>query len=192
MVATGGVNVISRQGYVTRILAYVDTPFVKILTGIRRCGKSTIMKMLMQELRGRGIPENRIIHYAFDSLEYEGVTAKGLYTQLKSQLSAEETTYLFLDEIQEVPSWEKVVNSLMSDHNVDIYVTGSNSRMTSSEISTYLTTPANATPENRRIADIAPAPAEDHQFRCTPSGISDTPQKTRGKCGRKYTALRIL
>lgn len=130
---------ITRQEYVDKILAYVDTPFVKILTGIRRCGKSTIMKMLIQELQGRGVQEEQIIHYAFDSLEYEGMTAKELFAQLKSQLSAEGTTYLFLDEIQEIASWEKVVNSLMSDYNVDIYVTGSNSRMMSSEISSYLT-----------------------------------------------------
>ena len=130
---------IPRQEYVDKILAYVDTPFVKILTGVRRCGKSTIMKMLMQELQGRGVQKERMIHYAFDSLEYEGMTAKELFTQLKSQLSAEETTYLFLDEIQEITTWEKVVNSLMSDYNVDIYVTGSNSRMMSSEIPTYLT-----------------------------------------------------
>lgn len=121
-------------------MTYVDTPFVKILTGVRRCGKSTILKMLMGKLTERGIPDNRILHYNFDSLEYEGLkTAKALFDELKRHLSSDGKTYLFLDEIQEVESWEKVVNSLMSDYDVDIYVTGSNSRMMSSEISTYLT-----------------------------------------------------
>ena len=120
-------------------MTYKDTPFVKILTGVRRCGKSTIMKMLRLELEKQGISPERIISYNFDSLEYEGMTAKQLFSIIKSQLSDNGKTYLFLDEIQEITNWEKVVNSLMSESDVDIYVTGSNSRMMSSEISTYLT-----------------------------------------------------
>lgn len=121
-------------------MSYVDTPFTKILTGVRRCGKSAILKMVMEELNQRGIAQNRILHYSFDSLEYEELkTAKTLFNEIKKHLSNEGKTYLFLDEIQEVESWEKVVNSLMADYDVDIYVTGSNSRMMSSEISTYLT-----------------------------------------------------
>lgn len=121
-------------------MPFVDTPFVKILTGIRRCGKSTILKMLIDELKKKGISDNQILHYNFDSLEYEDIkSAKELFFHLKKQLWKEGKTYLFLDEIQEVTSWEKVVNSLITDYDVDIYVTGSNSRMMSSEISTYLT-----------------------------------------------------
>ena len=121
-------------------MAYVNTPFVKILTGIRRCGKSTILRMLMEEMKKAVSVITRFLHYSFDSLEYEDIkTAKTLFTHLKQHLCPEERTYLFLDEIQEVKSWEKVVNSLMTDYDVDIYVTGSNSRMMSSEISTYLT-----------------------------------------------------
>lgn len=131
---------IQRPLYTEKIMTYVDTPFVKILTGVRRCGKSTILKILMDELGQRGVLSNRILHYNFDSLEYEDIkTAKALFAELKQCLSPDGRTYLFLDEIQEVESWEKVVNSLMSDYDVDIYVTGSNSRMMSSEISTYLT-----------------------------------------------------
>ena len=130
---------IFRPEYVEKIIAYMDTPFVKVLTGVRRCGKSTIMNMLRMEIEKRGISRDRVLHYDFDSLEYEGMTAKELFTAIKGQLSTEGKTYLFLDEIQEIRGWEKVVNSLMSDHDVDIYVTGSNSRMMSSEISTYLT-----------------------------------------------------
>jgi len=131
---------IERPLYTEKIMPYADTPFVKILTGVRRCGKSTILKMLMEILKKCGIEESRILHYNFDSLEYEDIkTAKALFEEIKQHLTHEEKTYLFLDEIQEVKSWEKVVNSLMTDYDVDIYVTGSNSRMMSSEISTYLT-----------------------------------------------------
>lgn len=130
---------IHRPEYVDKIMTYKDTPFVKILTGVRRCGKSTIMKMLRLELEKQGISPERIISYNFDSLEYEGMTAKQLFSVIKSQLSDNGKTYLFLDEIQEITNWEKVVNSLISESDVDIYVTGSNSRMMSSEISTYLT-----------------------------------------------------
>ena len=131
---------IERPLYVDKIMAYVDTPFVKILTGVRRCGKSTILKMITERLKTeRNIPEDRIISCRFDSMEYEDMTAKQIYTLLKDQLSSTGRTYLFLDEVQEIKGWEKVVNSLASDFDVDLYITGSNSRMMSSEIATYLT-----------------------------------------------------
>ena len=131
---------IDRPFYVDKIMAYADTPFVKILTGVRRCGKSTILKMIMERLKSeRGIPEERIINCRYDSMEFEDVTAKQMYAQLKGRLCPHGKTYLFLDEVQEVQGWERVVNSLASDFDVDIYITGSNSRMMSSEISTYLT-----------------------------------------------------
>ena len=131
---------IDRPFYVDKIMAYADTPFVKILTGVRRCGKSTILKMIMERLKSeRGIPEERIINCRYDSMEFEDMTAKQIYAQLKGRLCPNGKTYLFLDEVQEVQGWERVVNSLASDFDVDIYITGSNSRMMSSEISTYLT-----------------------------------------------------
>lgn len=131
---------IYRPLYVDKIMKYVDTPFVKILTGIRRSGKSTILKMIIEKLvNERNISQDRIVSCRFDSMEYDGVTAKQIFDELKNRTSQTEKTYFFLDEIQEIDGWEKVVNSLASDYNVDIYVTGSNSRMMSSEISTYLT-----------------------------------------------------
>ena len=131
---------ILRPLYVEKIMAYTDTPFVKILAGVRRCGKSTILKMVAAELCSRGVSEERILEYSFDSLQHEEIkTAKALYDEIKKRLVKGGKTYLLLDEIQEVKSWEKAVNSFMTDFDVDIYVTGSNSRMLSSEISTYLT-----------------------------------------------------
>ena len=120
---------IDRPLYTQKIMEYVDTPFIKILTGIRRCGKSTILKLIMQKLRERGIEEEQIVSYRFDSMEYDGYTAQQMYQKLKSSLQPDKRTYLFLDEVQEIDNWEKIVNSLATDFNVDIYVTCSNSRM---------------------------------------------------------------
>lgn len=134
------VTIINRPLYMDQIMPYVDTPFVKILTGIRRCGKSTILKMIMDRLEHeRQVPTERIVSYRFDSMEYEDMTARQMYTELKERLSRNGKTYFFLDEVQEIKGWEKAVNSLASDYDADLYVTGSNSRMMSSEISTYLT-----------------------------------------------------
>lgn len=130
---------IYRPMYVDKIMRYTDAPFVKILTGIRRCGKSTILKMIMEGLKKRGVSEEQIVSYRFDSMEYEDMTAKEMFSELKSRLCENKKTYLFLDEVQEIKHWEKAVNSLASDYDTDIYVTGSNSRMMSSEIETYLT-----------------------------------------------------
>jgi len=129
-----------RPQYIEKIMPYVNTPFVKVLSGVRRSGKSTILKMIEEELKKRGIAPQQILAYNFDSMQHENIkSAKMLYDEIKSRLTLGSKTYLFLDEIQEVESWEKAVNSFMTDFDVDIYVTGSNSRMLSSEISTYLT-----------------------------------------------------
>ena len=131
---------INRPLYMDKIMVYVDTPFVKVLTGIRRSGKSTIMKMIMDKLENeRHIPKENIISMRFDSMEYEDMTAKQMFETIKAGLSDQGRTYLFLDEVQEISGWEKVVNSFLGEYDVDIYVTGSNSRMMSSEIATYLT-----------------------------------------------------
>lgn len=131
---------IIRPLYLNRIMKYVDTPFVKVITGTRRSGKSTILKMIMQKLiEEKGVSKEQIVSYRFDSMEYDGMSAKDMYDILKNKLQAGKKTYFFLDEMQEITGWEKVVNTLASDYDVDLYVTGSNSRMMSSEISTYLT-----------------------------------------------------
>ena len=129
---------IERPLYLNKIMPFVDTPFVKILTGVRRCGKSTILKMIQKKLKEEyHITGEQILSYRFDSME--DMTSKELYQELKTKILNTKKTYLFLDEIQEINGWEKVVNTLASDYDVDIYITGSNSRMMSSEISTYLT-----------------------------------------------------
>ena len=131
---------IEKPLYLDKIMLFVDTPFLKILTGVRRCGKSTILKMIIKKIKKeKNVDDEQILNYRFDSMEYEDMTTKELYLELKSKIIQSKKTYLFLDEIQEIEGWEKVVNTLASDFDVDIYITGSNSRMMSSEISTYLT-----------------------------------------------------
>ena len=131
---------INRPHYVNKIMSYTDTPFVKVLTGVRRCGKSTILKMIMEKLQNEhNIPAEHIVSMRFDSMEYEDMTAKEMFSALKAKLNPNGKTYFFLDEVQEIKGWERVVNSLASDYDVDLYVTGSNSHMMSSEIATYLT-----------------------------------------------------
>lgn len=131
---------IERPLYLDKIMPFVDTPFVKILTGVRRCGKSIILKMIIKKIKKeKNVDDEQILNYRFDSMEYEDMNTKELYLELKSKILQSKKTYLFLDEIQEIEGWEKVVNTLASDFDVDIYITGSNSRMMSSEISTYLT-----------------------------------------------------
>lgn len=131
---------IERPLNLDKIMPFVDTPFVKILTGVRRCGKSTILKIIIKKIKEeKNVDDEQILNYCFNSMEYEDMTTKELYLELKSKIIQSKKTYLFLDEIQEIEGWEKVVNTLASDFDVDIYITGSNSRMMSSEISTYLT-----------------------------------------------------
>ena len=132
---------IKRFIYIDQITPFINKPFIKILTGIRRSGKSTIMLMLIDILKEMKVTEDQIFHTKFDSLEYENLTTKELLNLLKSKLSNNKKTYLLLDEIQEIPGWERAINELYDnkEYDVDIYLTGSNSRMLSSEISTYLT-----------------------------------------------------
>ncbi|MDR0381607.1 MAG: ATP-binding protein [Oscillospiraceae bacterium] len=132
---------LERKDYIDQIVPYFDMPFVKILTGVRRCGKSTIMLMLMDALKKRGIAEEHIVRFNFDTLEWQNASATQVFEIIKAKLAPGGRTYLFLDEIQEIENWEILVNTFMEEpeYDVDIFVTGSNSKMMSSEISTYLT-----------------------------------------------------
>ena len=131
---------IIRPYYLDILKTYRDVPLVKILAGIRRCGKSTILDMLKDDLIGSGVPEDHVIQLRYTSEELDdSMTAKQMYRGIKDKMTDNQRYYLLLDEVQEVSDWEKAVNSLLEDANTDIYVTGSNSRLMSGEISTYLT-----------------------------------------------------
>ena len=131
---------IVRPAYLEKLNTYRDVPLVKILAGIRRCGKSTILEMLKEELINSGIAADHIISTRYTSENFDdGMTSKEMYQCIKEKFTDDERYYLLLDEVQEIEGWEKAVNSLLEDANTDIYVTGSNSKLMSSEISTYLT-----------------------------------------------------
>ena len=131
---------INRPDYIAAIEPFIDKPLVKILAGIRRCGKSTIFEMLREELLRRGIGEDQIVCKRYTEMDIpENITAKQMYDELTAAMAGKGHCYLLLDEIQEITGWEKAVNSLLERADADIYVTGSNSKLMSSEISTYLT-----------------------------------------------------
>ena len=131
---------IIRSQYLNTLKTYRDIPLVKILAGIRRCGKSTILEMLREDLLQNGIDENHIICMRYTSEDFQdGMSDKDMYHGIREKMTDNRRYYLLLDEVQEIDGWEKAVNSLLENTNVDIYVTGSNSKLMSSEISTYLT-----------------------------------------------------
>lgn len=130
---------ILRPDYINAISPFIDTPLVKILAGVRRCGKSTILAMMSDELQKRGVSAENIIQRRYNEMDTDGFTANDMYNDIKNAIKGKGHCYLFLDELQEIDGWEKVVNDLLESCDVDIYVTGSNSKLMSSEISTYLT-----------------------------------------------------
>lgn len=131
---------IIRPLYLNILKTYRDIPLVKILAGIRRCGKSTILDMLRDDLKSCGVSEDHIIYKSYTSFDSdEDMTCKDMHAIIKAEIKDDKRYYLLLDEVQEVAGWEKAINSLLENENTDIYVTGSNSKLLSSEISTYLT-----------------------------------------------------
>ena len=133
-------HMIIRQHYLNMLKIYRDVPLVKILAGIRRCGKSTILEMLRDDLLKSGIDADHIISMRYTSEDYDdGMTDKDMYQIIRERMTGDGRCYLLLDEVQEIAGWEKAVNSLLENADTDIYVTGSNSKLMASEISTYLT-----------------------------------------------------
>lgn len=131
---------VQRKEYLEKLIGWKDDDVIKVVTGIRRCGKSTLLMQYQDYLKSIGIEENQIIAVNFEELEYEELCDyKKLYDYIKDRLVADKITYIFLDEIQKVPSFEKVVDSLYVKPNIDIYITGSNAYMLSGDLATLLT-----------------------------------------------------
>lgn len=130
----------NRDLYLNRLIEYQNKPLIKVITGIRRCGKSTLLSLFKQHLIASGVPDEQIIHMNFESLVFDEIhDYMDLHLHLSSKITTgNDTCYLLLDEIQQVKAWEKVINSLLVDANVDIYLTGSNAYLLSSELSTLL------------------------------------------------------
>lgn len=131
---------VQRKEYLEKLIEWKDDDVIKVVTGIRRCGKSTLLMQYQDYLKSIGIKENQIIAVNFEELEYEELCDyKKLYAYIKDKLVADKITYIFLDEIQKVSSFEKVVDSLYVKPNIDIYITGSNAYMLSGDLATLLT-----------------------------------------------------
>lgn len=129
---------INREHYMNKLLVYKNTEFIKVITGIRRCGKSSLLKLFMNKLKEENSKVN-VIYMNFESFEFDKIIDyKDMYTEIKKQIKSKEKTYILLDELQRITNWEKCVNALTVDFNCDIYITGSNAYLLSSELSTYL------------------------------------------------------
>ena len=127
-----------RESYMNKLIAFQDTEPVKVVTGIRRCGKSSLLKLMMLHLRESGISEDQIVEMNFESYDFKDMTSDMLYNYVKQRLLPGKRMYLFFDELQRIDAWEEAVNSFRVDFNCDIYITGSNAYLLSSEYSTYL------------------------------------------------------
>ena len=131
-------NLRKRDLYLNRIIAFQDTEMIKVITGIRRCGKSSLMKLMADHLRDTGVTDEQIIEMNFESMSIPDMDARGFYEYVKARICPGKRTYLFFDEVQKVHGWENAVNSFRVDFDCDIYITGSNAYLLSSELSTYL------------------------------------------------------
>ena len=131
---------IKREDYLSILRNFKDQQIIKVITGIRRCGKSTLLELFQDYLKENGVEENQIISINFEDADYEELQdRKKLYEYLKSKLVKGKKTYIFLDEIQKVMEFEKTVDSLFINKDVDLYITGSNAWLLSSELATLLT-----------------------------------------------------
>ena len=128
----------SRDHYLNKLIAFRDTEPVKVVTGIRRCGKSSLLKLMVQHLKDTGIEEDQIIEMNFESHEFKKMNADDFYHYVKERVLPGKRMYLFFDELQRIDHWEDTVNSFRVDFNCDIYITGSNAYLLSSEYSTHL------------------------------------------------------
>lgn len=130
---------IKRERYLTTLRAYRDKPLIKVLTGLRRAGKSSLLQLFQEELLVSGIKPQQIIAINFDNMDYFDLRdAKSLHGYLKGKMAEDLKYYVLIDEVQEVTGWEQVVNSLLSEGRSDIYITGSNSHLLSSDLATYI------------------------------------------------------
>ena len=131
-------NLKERSQYLNKLIAFQDTEPVKVITGIRRCGKSSLLKLMVKHLKDEGKADNQIIEINFESFAFKDFSAAQLYRYIQERIVPDKKMYLFFDELQRVNAWEEAVNSFRVDFDCDIYITGSNAYLLSSEYSTYL------------------------------------------------------
>ena len=180
-----------RDLYLKKIVAFRDTEPVKVVTGIRRCGKSSLLKLMVAHLKETGIAEEQIIEMNFESHEFKKMTADDFYDYVKSKIIPGKRMYLFFDELQRIDGWEDTVNSFRVDFNCDIYITGSNAYLLSSEYSTYL---------SGRSVEIKMLPLSfleflyfhDFEIRETKSALGGTRTQVFDKYGDRYELREVF
>lgn len=180
-----------RDYYLNKLIAFQDTEPVKVVTGIRRCGKSSLLKLMVQHLLDTGVSEAQIVEMNFESHKYKDMTSDSLYDYVKGKAILGQRMYLFFDEIQRVPAWEEAVNSFRVDLDCDIYVTGSNAYLLSSEYATYL---------SGRCVEIKMLPLSfreflnfhDFEIQETVSALGGTRKQAVDKNGERYDLREVF
>jgi predicted AAA+ superfamily ATPase len=181
----------NRDLYLNKLIAFQDMEPVKVVTGIRRCGKSTLLKLMIRHLLDTGVPKEQIVEMNFESHDYKDLTSDGLYNYVKAMVIPGKRMYLFFDELQRVPGWEEAVNSFRVDLDCDIYITGSNAWLLSSEYATYL---------SGRCVEIKMLPLSFREFmdfhgfelRETTSSLGGTRKQALDQDGERYELREIF
>lgn len=180
-----------RDLYLRKIIAFRDTEPVKVVTGIRRCGKSSLLKLMVEHLKETGVSDEQIIEMNFESHEFKKMSADDFYEYVQSKVVPGKRMYLFFDELQRIDKWEETVNSFRVDFNCDIYITGSNAYLLSSEYSTYL---------SGRCVEIKMLPLSfseflyfhDFEVKETKSALGGTRFQVFDKSGERYELREVF
>lgn len=180
-----------RDLYLNKMIAFQDTEPVKVITGIRRCGKSSLLKLMVAHLKKNGIVDDQIVEMNFESYAFKNMNSDAFYEYVKERVVLNKRMYLFFDEVQRVPGWEDAINSFRVDFNCDIYVTGSNAYMLSMEYATYL---------SGRCVEIKMLPLSfrefldfhDFEIKESKSALGGTRKQAFDKNGQHYEIREIF
>ena len=180
-----------RDNYLNKLIGFQDTEPVKVITGIRRCGKSSLLKLMVRHLKDTGISPEQIIEMNFESFDFRGMSADDIYRYVKERIVSGKRMYLFFDELQRIRAWEDAVNAFRVDFDCDIYVTGSNAYLLSSEYSTYL---------SGRCVEIKMLPLSFREFldfhgfevRETQSALGGLRKQVFDKNGERYELREVF
>ena len=181
----------NRDRYLKKLIGFQDTEPVKVITGIRRCGKSSLLKLMIRHLRETGIGQEQIVEMNFESHDFRSMTSDEVYHYVKERAIPGKRMYLFFDELQRIDAWEDAVNSFRVDLDCDIYITGSNAYLLSSEYSTYL---------SGRCVEIKMLPLSFREFldfhnfevRETISALGGTHRQVFDKNGERYDLREVF
>ena len=181
----------NRDRYLKKLIGFQDAEPVKVITGIRRCGKSSLLKLMIRHLRETGIGQEQIVEMNFESHDFRSMTSDEVYHYVKEKVVPGKRMYLFFDELQRINAWEDAVNSFRVDLDCDIYITGSNAYLLSSEYSTYL---------SGRCVEIKMLPLSFQEFldfynfevRETSSALGGTRRQVFDKNGERYDLREVF